>query len=148
MDADTKHKVYGAAAVVAIVIALSLIPADYQVGSIPSGRFLSPATLVAIDESQDALVVRLDSASHATETYLVLQGKHLDSCFEGQKMEIGYTKQGLYEDTSQTVATAYQIHGNLFGSLINAVAPFQVAYDMKIVDYASDGTELTYFRKS
>jgi hypothetical protein len=144
----SKRNMYIVIAVVAAVVISFLIPMSYYDGSIPKGRAVSDGVIVS--EADSSIIVQIynasaDGNSRPTGTYIVLQGDIMDRAHEGQSVQIGYSKDGLYEDTSQKVAIAYEIDSNAFFWLLNKVMPFATAKDLKIIDLQSDGTLLTYY---
>ena len=66
---------------------------------------------------------------------------------EGQSIRIGYSKSGLYEDTSQKVEVAYFIDGNLLNDIIRMVfgSARRASDDLTIIDVKSDGSLLQYY---
>ena len=71
-----------------------------------------------------------------TDTYVALQGNIPSDCYLGQLVRIGYSKEGLYQDTNQSVEVDYMVKGNL---LMNVILPglkltaHSVADDLKII---------------
>lgn len=152
MNLHKKHW-YIIGAVVLVLVVSFLIPTEHWSSKIVSGRYVSEASIV--DRTDDTIVVRLynmtaDNNKIETETFLTLQGDVPSDTYLGQDVRIGYSYDGLYEDTSQSVQIAYYQKGNLFSALILPRIPIlgwsDAGTDLRIVDIQSDGTLLSYNR--
>ena len=142
------------AVVVAFTIIASLmIPMERWSCSIVSGRYVSEARIVERDE--DEIAVRLynmtaDRSKLETNTFLILVGNVPSDAYVGQDIQIGYSYDGLYENTSQSVQVAYREDSNLFMWAVEKFIPFTSGAqdDLKIVDIQPDGALLSYNRAS
>ncbi|MEE0705445.1 MAG: hypothetical protein UCH28_03560 [Adlercreutzia sp.] len=140
--------------VIAVVAALLLsivIPMDHWDKKIPSQRYVSEGVVVS-RESSSTIAVRLNSATQdgqwfETGTYLLLEGNIPNYVNAGQRVQVGYSAKGLYEDTSQKVVVSFYKHGNILtGAILPAISPFgsSTKDDLQIVDIQSDGSPLAY----
>lgn len=132
------------AAVIAIVVAVLLacwfIPVEHWDSYPASGRYTNDAVIAG--RSGDSIRVQLDG----TATFLMLKGNIPSSAHEGQRVRIGYSKLGLYEDVHQKVEVSYFVNGNLlwmlFARFVNP--PHFAADGLQIVSMDSDGSHIEF----
>ena len=107
------------AIIVIFVLAICwMVPACHWDSTITSGRFVSEASIVEMDRSADSMTVRLynssaDESKVETSTYLTLGGMIPEDAYMSERVMIGYSKDGLYADTKQTVEVSFFKKGNL-----------------------------------
>ena len=142
------------AIIVIFVLAICwMVPACHWYSTITSGRFVSEASIVEMDRSADSMTVRLynssaDESKVETSTYLTLGGMIPEDAYMSERVMIGYSKDGLYADTKQTVEVSFFKKGNLITAYvlprIQTATVDSAARIFNIIDVQSDGTLLTY----
>lgn len=142
------------AIIVIFVLAICwMVPACHWDSIITSGRFVSEASIVEMDRSADSMTVRLynssaDESKVETSTYLTLGGMIPEDAYMSERVMIGYSKDGLYADTKQTVEVSFFKKGNLITAYvlprIQTATVDSAARIFNIIDVQSDGTLLTY----
>ena len=142
------------AIIVIFVLAICwMVPACHWDSTITSGRFVSEASIVEMDRSADSMTVRLynssaDESKVETSTYLTLGGMIPEDAYMSERVMIGYSKDGLYADTKQTVEVSFFKKGNLITAYvlprIQTATVDSAARIFNIIDVQSDGTLLTY----
>ena len=143
-NSETRKISTGAIVAIVVVVALVIsffIPVQQWDSRITSGRAISEATITQV--SGDTITATIDG----TATSLTMKGNIPSHAKTGQSIRIGYSKNGLYEDTSQKVEVAYFIDGNLLNDIIHMVlgSARRASDDLTIVDVKSDGSLLEYF---
>ena len=144
--ADSQTRKLSTGAIVAIIVVVALvisffIPVQQWDSKITKGRAVSEATITQV--SGDTITATLEG----TATSLTMKGNIPSHAKEGQSIRTGYSKSGLYEDTSQKVEVAYFIDGNLLNDIIRMVfgSARRASDDLTIIDVKSDGSLLQYY---
>jgi hypothetical protein len=147
MDDVQKRKAGIAAGIIAAVaVVLLMIPMDYWMGKIPSGRMVSEGEVVSVSSSSIKVRIIYTQPERYSDNYLVLQGDVLDEAHKGQRVRIGYNRtDGLFEDMSQTVVMEYRVSGNaLQGLVLSRIMPGLFVRDLRIADVQLDGSLIPY----
>ncbi len=152
MDKSKRNRNIAIGIVIAVIVVLvvcAFVPMSYWDDKISSGCYISEAVVADINKAStdQTMTVQLYSESKPTNTTLLLQGDIPDKAHVGQQVDIGYSKEGLYEDTSQSVQVSYYVDGNvLMGFVVHGILQLRpAANSLKIADLHSDGTALTYY---
>lgn len=150
MKETEKNKKIIIGIVVAALLLSLVIPVSYWSNPITSGRHVSEAVVVDKDTSARTLTLQLYTMSTEkngaeTDTFIQVSGDIPAGCHLGQRVRVGYSKDGLYEDVHQKVELSFFTSGNVMtGWILPRLSPFRAAEDYKIEDIASDGTLLVY----
>ena len=133
--------------VIAIFLVVSIfVPAKLWDSKITSGRYVSEAVITQV--GSDSIVAVISG----THTSLTMKGRIPDYAEVGQSIRIGYSRDGLFADTSQKVEVAYYYDGTLFNKIIHTVlgsilgSARKTSDDLKITNVKSDGSLLRYYR--
>ena len=131
------------AIIVIVVLMLSfIIPVKQWDCPITKGRSVSEATITQVGNGS------ITATINGTQTSLTMSGNIPGHAQKGQSIRIGYSKSGLYEDTSQKVEVSYYVDGNLLGYVTHMVfgGLRRASDDLKITNVRSDGKLLYYYR--
>lgn len=146
-DKTKKYLIIGA---IVVLVILFIIPANHWNPPITSGRYTNTAEIVSFSKDGESMKVQLYDADRSNKTlkdcYLTIKGNIPASAYEGQKIIVGYSKDGLLEDTKQSVQVSYEESTNaLVAWIIDNILPFRVcSEDYKITDTKLDGSLLSY----
>lgn len=146
----SKQKKVAIIVVISALVVCWMIPAYHWDSSITSGRAVNEASIVEIDKSADSMTVRLFSATAGddkveTSTYLTLGGTIPEYAYLGERVMIGYSKDGLYADTKQNVEVSFFKKGNLVTAYLLPMIQIDPAAPVfGITDVQSDGSLLAY----